>query len=217
MTIEELFKFMNEELKGCSGYVFFDRQLSELRSAMEERKHFQAIKFKDWFVSKNVVYKNSPLSFLAKCGLQDVESGVFDKEHISAFVTPSLLKDFRRRGICYRGEDTLRLDVYLLYVYNHDLLTMDDILSWLEKAVDFVENSSKNASEFETLFQKSITMKRLRLPYKELEAHIKQSCNEWSVVIKSIEDMKTNCHDFHSADLGTAIPESETQNETQQN
>ncbi len=215
MSIEELFTFMREELKGCPGYAFLDRGLADLRKAMEKREFFKPEKFKEWFVEKNVIYKNSPIAFLTKCGVQDIESGAFDKDVITGFAMHPLCEDMKSRGITYCGEDTMRIDVYLTHIYNHDLLPLEEIRKWVRTAVEYIENHSKNASEFKELFKKSKTMKSLKLPYAELDAEVDRNNAEWERLMKELgaydeEDKEENNGDLPFGNVDGNPLESET-------
>lgn len=190
MSIEDLFNFMKQELKNCPGSVFLDRALADLRKAMESREFFKPEKFKDWFIEKNVIYKNSPLAFLTKCGIADIESGAFDKEIITSFVMRPLIESLRSKGVYCdtQGTTFLRLDIYFVYIYNHDLMTLDEIRNWVHNACDYIVEHSKNADDFKELLFKSRSMKMLKLPYSELEADVKKSNDEWNKLIEELEN-----------------------------
>lgn len=190
MSIEELLGFIKSELQGCSGYAFVDRVLSDLRKIMVGRPHFQPEKFKKWFLEKNVIYKNSPISFLAKCGVEDIEKGAFDKQLINGFDMLPLYEYMRVKGITYTGEDVCYLETYLIYIYNNDLMTLEEISFWLDKAVAHIENHGKNASDFKELLRKSITMKRLRLPYNEIDKQFEKESAEFVSEMNKFEEMK---------------------------
>lgn len=190
MSIEDLFNFMREELKNCPGSVFIDRALADLRKAMEGRKFFKPEKFKEWFVEKNVIYKTSPLAFLTKCGIADVESGAFDKEIITNFAMRPFIDVLRSKGVYCdtQGTTFLRLEIYLLYIYNHDLMTLDEIKEWVHNACDYIVMHGKNADVFKELLFKSRSMKMLKLPYSELEADVKKTNDEWNKLIEELEN-----------------------------
>lgn len=221
MSIEDLFNFMSIELKNCPGSVFIDRALADLRKAMESRKFFKPEKFKKWFIEKNVVYRNSPLAFLTKCGIADIESGAFDKVIITSFVMRPLIENLRSKGVhCdTQGATFLRLNIYLVYIYNHDLMTLDEIREWIHNACDYILKHSKNADDFKELLFKSRSMKMLKLPYSELEADVKKTNGEWNKLIEELEDKKEENEDdnlpFPTVD-GNPL-ESETFNEKETN
>ena len=190
MSIEDLFNFMRKELRNCPGCAFIDRALADLRYAMENRQFFKPEKFKNWFIEKNVIYKNSPLAFLTKCGIADIESGLFDKEIITSFAMHPFIEDLRSKGVyCNaQGETFLRLEIYLVYIYNHDLMTLDEIREWVHNACDYIIEHSKNADDFKGLLFKSRSMKVLNLPYSELEADVKKTSDEMNKLIEELEN-----------------------------
>lgn len=188
MSIQELFDFMYRELQGCNGYPFIDRALADLRKSMENRDNFSPERFKRWFIDKSVIYKNSPLAFLTKCGLEDVEKGAFDRVVVKSFDLLPLCEDMQQRGIAYSPKDTLYLDTYLLHIYNNDLMTIDELGSWLHTAISLIERHSKNAEEFKELFKKSQSMKRLNLPYAELDEKVEKENAEIEEMINELEE-----------------------------
>lgn len=192
MSIEDLFNFMREELRNCPGSVFMDRALTDLRKAMESRKFFKPEKFKEWFIEKNVIYKTSPLAFLVKCGIADIESGAFDKENITGFAMHPLVENLRSKGVYCdtQGTTFLRLNIYLVYIYNHDLMTLDEIRRWVHNACDYIAEHSKNADDFKELLFKSRSIKMLKLPYSELEADVKKANDKWNKLIEELENHK---------------------------
>lgn len=190
MSIKELLEFIKEELKNCPGNVFIDRTLNPLREAMEKREFFKPEKFKQWFIDKNVIYKNSPLAFIAKCGTEDIENGIFDKDVVTTFPLHVLVKQFKAKGIEYDNQsDTLtRLEIYLVYIYNHGLMNANEISAWLCKAVQYLETHSKNAKDIKDLLLKSKSMQKLHLPYKELEAEVIKEHAEWKKLVKEFDE-----------------------------
>lgn len=182
MSIEDLFNFMREELRNCPGNAFIDRVLADLRKAMENRKFFKPEKFKEWFIKKNVIYRASPLAFLTKCGIADIDSGAFDKKIITGFAMRPLIETLRSKGVYCdtQGTTFLRLDIYLVYIYNHELMTLDEIREWVQNACDYIVGHSKNADEFKELLFKSRSIKMLKLPYSELEADVKKADDDLS-------------------------------------
>ena len=203
MSIKDLFNFIREELKNCPGSVFIDRALADLRKAMESREFFKPEKFKEWFIEKNVIYKTSPLAFLAKCGIADIESGAFDKEIITDFAMRPLIENLRSKGVYCdtQGTTFLRLNTYLVYIYNHDLMTLDEIKEWVYNACDYIVKHGKNADNFKELLFKSRSMKMLKLPYSELEAEVKKANDEWDKLIKELDtdnkDKKEENEDYN--------------------
>lgn len=190
MSIKELLEFIKEELKNCPGNVFIDRTLNSLREEMEKREFFEPEKFKEWFIEKNVIYKNSPLAFLSKCGKEDIENGAFDKETISTFPLHALAEQFKAKEIEYDNQsDTLtRLEIYLVYIYNRGLMNANEIHAWLSKAVQYLEVHSKNAADIKDLLSKSKSMQKLHLPYKELEEEVTKEHAEWKKLIQEFDE-----------------------------
>lgn len=187
MTIEELFNFIRAELKG---YAFIDKTLEDMRPTMESRPHFQPEKFKKWFVDKEVIYKNSPLAFLIKCGLADVEKGLFDREEIKAFDMRELAEEMERKGLPFKDKDLMRLERYMLYIYEHDLLTLAEIQAWVSKMLNYMQNNGENGGFFKIALHKSPLMKALHLPYGALEESLEKDYAEITNLIEEIEEMK---------------------------
>lgn len=217
MSIEELFRFISEELRNCPGHMFLDKALADLRVAMEHRTNFKPEKFKDWFVEKNVIYKNNPIAFLKKCGIEDIESGSFDRDQITGFAMYPLCEDMKHRGITWTGDDTMMLDVYLTHIYNNELLTLDEIRQWVRNAVEYIEKHSKTASEFRILLKKSRTMKTLKLNYKALDEEVKKEMREWDKLMNDLGYGNKEVIEDNDEDLPFSTDESETNYEEEIN
>ena len=212
MNIHELLDFLRLELKGCNGDAFIEHALAQVQKSMENRENFNPEKFKKWFVEKNVIYKNSPLAFLTRCGIEDIEKGEFDNIKVKGFDLLPLCEDLRAKGIAYTSKDTLLIDNYLIYLHNECFVPIEELGSWLKTAVTIIANHTKNASEFRDLFRKSQSMKKLNIPYAEIEARVDEKYAEIERLLDDLEDKKEEACKKRDGN-----PESETKNEDQIN
>lgn len=193
MTKEELFTYIKDELNGCSGYAFIDRALAELDAEIKKHKTFNCDEFKKWFHSRNVSYRISPISFLTKCGMEDIKKGNFDDNTLSnsdtaVYCAQHLFNAMRNRGINVLVEDTVYINLVEAYILKQGLMTLQQLIEWNHQAVDCLANKGKTSKDFIFLFKNTKAMRALKLPFNELEKEIKKFNDEWNALIKKIKE-----------------------------
>lgn len=187
MTTEELFAFIKSQLSGCNGNVFMDKILEDLGIHIAKRPLFVPEKFKDWFIDRNVIYRNNPLAFLSKCGIADIDNGVFDKPQVNGINVTPMCNAMRERGVAV-GDETILIDVVETYILNNDLMTEKELTEWNHVAIDYIAKlKNPSTKDFVVLFEKSKKMKSLNLPLEDLKREAEKSSKEWASVLKAIE------------------------------
>lgn len=189
MTTEELLTFIKTQLSGCNGNVFMENIIKDLGIHIAKRPLFVPEKFKQWFIDRNVIYRNNPLAFLSKCGIEDIDKGVFDKPQIGGTNLTPLCNAMRERGIAVGGE-TILIDVVETYIINNELMTEDELTQWNHKAVEYISKlKNPSTKEFALLFEKSKKMKSLNLPMEDLKREAEETSHEWESVLKALEEI----------------------------
>lgn len=187
MTTEELLTFIKTQLSGCNGNVFMDNILKDLGIHIAKRPLFVPEKFKQWFIDRNVIYRNNPLAFLSKCGIEDIDKGVFDKPQISGTNLTPLCNAMRERGIAVGGE-TILIDIVETYIINNDLMTEEELSQWNHTAVEYISKlKNPSTKDFVSLFEKSKKMKSLELPLSTLKREAEKVSADWDNSIKELE------------------------------
>ena len=187
MTTEELLTFIKSQLSGCSGNVFMDNVLKDLSAHIAQRPLFVPEKFKQWFIDRNVIFRNNPLAFLSKCGIADIDRGEFDKKQISGINIEPMCSAMRERGIAV-GNETILIDIVETYIINNDLMSEDELTNWNHVAIEYVSKlKNPSTKDFVLLFEKSKKMKSLNLPLNDLKREAEKSSKEWADTLKAIE------------------------------
>ena len=192
MTTEELLTFIKTQLSGCNGNVFMDKILEDLRSHIAERPLFVPEKFKQWFVDRNVIYRNNPLAFLSKCGIADIDSGVFDKPQITSLNLEPMYGAMRLRNIVVGGE-TILIEIVEKYILNNELMTEEELTDWNHEAVEYVAKLKNPSTKlFVLLFEKSKKMKSLHLPLAKMKREAEKIISEWDAMIRELNVMSVH-------------------------
>lgn len=219
MNLKDLNTYIKEQLNGCSGYAFIDRFLAEFNELVKKHKTFSCDKFVEWFNSRNVVYKTAPISFLKKCGFEDIESGKFDanSEEVVGLNSQSLFNALRNANITLYNDErgTIYIDVVEKYIIRNGLMTLEELICWNHKAVAYLANKGKTSEDFIKLFKASKAMKELNLPFLELEVEVKKNAQEWEELLSKVGENEVSI-DYNSMtpeDVKKFIEESETKNE----
>lgn len=187
MTIEELFSFLREDLKNSPGGLFVDKALEPIRKQMESRPRFRADKFKNWYISRQVLTKNSPLAFIIKCGTEDLQKGKFDDDELQITKKKRVIvamerwePEFKKRGIEINPESQtmLRLNTYLQYILDNELMSINDLRKWTYDALSYIANNGNEFDTFNDILKRSRTIKQLHLPYETLEKEITEEIKE---------------------------------------
>ena len=187
MTTEELLTFIKTQLSGCSGNVFMDNVLKDLSAHIAQRPLFVPEKFKQWFIDRNVIFRNNPLAFLSKCGIADIDRGEFDKKQIAGINIEPMCSAMRERGIAV-GSETILIDIVETYIINNDLMSEDELTNWNHVAIEYVSKlKNPSTKDFVLLFEKSKKMKSLNLPLNDLKREAEKSSKEWADTLKAIE------------------------------
>ena len=191
MTTEELLTFIKSQLSGCSGNVFMDKVLDDLRSHIAQRPLFVPEKFKQWFIDRNVIYRNNPLAFLSKCGISDIDKGEFDKPQVTSINLVPMCSAMRERGIAV-GAETLLIELVELYILNNDLMSEEELTAWNHEAIEYVAKLKNPSTKlFVLLYEKSKKMKSLKLPLSELKREAEKSSSKWDEMLKELNDTKS--------------------------
>lgn len=185
MTVSDLLTFMKSEL-GSKDNKLVENALNELSKHMKSRECFSPEKFKKWFIDKNVVFMGNPLGFLVKCGSADIDKGLFDKEKITLSLRPlcELLQanDFKDNAgalnfVRYAEE----------YIINHDLMSIEELSDWNNKVVSYLmEHDLKTVKDFALMFEKSKTMKNLKLPIQEFKKEANEDMKQWLTLMDDL-------------------------------
>ena len=187
MTTEELLTFIKTQLSGCSGNVFMDNVLKDLSAHIAQRPLFVPEKFKQWFIDRNVIFRNNPLAFLSKCGIADIDRGEFDKKQIAGINIEPMCSAMRERDIAV-GSETILIDIVETYIINNDLMSEDELTNWNHVAIEYVSKlKNPSTKDFVLLFEKSKKMKSLNLPLNDLKREAEKSSKEWADTLKAIE------------------------------
>lgn len=187
MTTEELLTFIKTQLSGCSGNVFMDNVLKDLSAHIAQRPLFVPEKFKQWFIDRNVIFRNNPLAFLSKCGIADIDRGEFDKKQIAGINIEPMCSAMRERGTAV-GSETILIDIVETYIINNDLMSEDELTNWNHVAIEYVSKlKNPSTKDFVLLFEKSKKMKSLNLPLNDLKREAEKSSKEWADTLKAIE------------------------------
>lgn len=181
MTINELLTYIKIKLKGCSSYAFIDSALKDLKIEMENRKDFKPVLFKRWFREKNVFYKNNPIAFLLKCGIEDIKNGEFDDktERIVGYDMRPVRKLFEEQGITYTDYDIALMNSYFVYLSKHEYMSDLAIGDWTKIAIKHIAESTKDASEMKEIFKKSQTMKEFHIPHQLIYDYTERDLKEY--------------------------------------
>lgn len=189
MTKEELFEFIKKELNGCSGYAFIDNAIRQLDSAIKKQDGFDCEKFKKWFIDSNVIYKNSPLAFLTKCGITDINNGKFSKPKVKAFNIAPLCNAMRNRGIKV-NEDIMYVEKVEIYLYNNELMTLEEIVDMNAKIVEWLARfPNSTTTDFVNLLKKSKTLSRVVVPWTKFDEEQKKDKEEWDNLLSQLDDI----------------------------
>lgn len=187
MTVEELITFITSELGNVKDNPYFDKNMAELQEIVKKHKTFSPDAFKEWFVNTGVVFKNNPLGFLCKCGFEDIRNGKFDNKS-NVFDVQSLCAVFRRYGFKIGCETTL-IEIVEGYILEKGLMSPNDLRAWNNEAIGYLINlDKKTTKDFVTLFDKSKSMKALKLPLKDMKQEAVHHSEEWSAIMKELDE-----------------------------
>ncbi len=190
MEVTELKELIKRNLSGCNGYAFIDRTLEDLERLISKHKTFNCEKFANWFVEKNVCFKNSPLGFLTKCGFEDIERGAFDDfdmETASLDMQP-LINAMRTNKIDVDKSDAVYIYVIEEHLLKRGLMPLEDLREWNHKAVDYLANKDKTTKDFIYLFKNTKVMRALKIPFNELYEEASKLDKEWNSLLEEIEN-----------------------------
>lgn len=189
MTTEELLTFIKTQLSGCNGNVFMDNILKDLSIHIAKRPLFMPEKFKQWFIDRNVIYRNNPLAFLSKCGIEDIDRGVFDKPQISGTNLTPLCNAMRERGIAV-GDETILIDIVETYIINNDLMSEDELCNWNHTAVEYISKlKNPSTKDFALLFERSKSMKALKLPLEDMKKEASRIGKHYNDMLAELDNM----------------------------
>ena len=203
MTNNELFTFLRSELNGCNGANFIEHMIIELNDLINERSAFEPEKFRNWFIEKNVIYKNSPIAFIKKCGFEDIKNGAFDRDDVKGFNMNPFITAVLKNGIVVVDQyDFLRIEMIELYIIRHSLMKIETLREWNRRAVAHLANSGKTTKDYLSLFEKSRTMKAFNLPLEEIKKETEKEVERWEQLFAELD--------------GKGNLESETKNEEEE-
>ena len=188
MNTEELLTFIKEQLSGCSGNVFIDRVLEDISAHIAKRPLFVPEKFKQWFIDRNVLFRTNPLAFVSKCGIADIDKGVFDKQIKRVNLVP-LCNAMRERGVAV-GDETLLIEAVENYILGKDLMSEEELYDWNHVAIEYISKlKNPSTKQFVLLFEKSKKMQSLKLPLSKLRREVEKINADWNATLKAIEEV----------------------------
>ena len=195
MSVEELTNYIKQELKGCNGYAFIDRALNEMQALIAQQKAFNCDKFVEWFRSRNVAYKNNPISFLTKCGFEDIRNGHFNDNYAirkekAVFCIQYLFNSLRENNIEVLPEDTLFIDYVETYILNYAFMDIIELADWNRKAIEYLKNKGKTTKDFIYLFRNTRSMRAMNIPLKQIEEEVKELNREFEEMFKGSNNVE---------------------------
>ncbi len=170
MTIEELYDFIRNEFSSI--YAFTDNIIADMKTLISVHKNFNPEKFYEWYMDRNVRYRTSPVSFLTKCGFDDIKRGLFDDTDVTE-MTPNytpLFNAMRQNNITIvNGAHTYYIAIVEDYIIKHRLMTVEELREWNRTAIAYLSNKGKTSEDFIYLFKNTRAMRSIELPFSEFD------------------------------------------------
>lgn len=154
--------------------------IDNLFKAIDKRHNFDHLRFVDWFIAKNIGFMNSPLGFVNKCVLPDIEKGNFDKTpENKAFKINAIFTDLRQKNFVGDTDITGYIDTYYRWALKKGC-SAEELYSLHAQIMAYlVDQNLKTLDDYMDVFKRSRFLKKLKAPISELDASADKHIKEW--------------------------------------
>lgn len=141
----------------------------------------------NWLAESNLTFKSSPINWLKKALVNELEKGTFEKRESHCAIHPFLVV-LKENNIKILENADCYLSVMFDYLINKNLISQAELVSANQKAIKYLANKDKTTDDFIALWKQSKLSKERNIDWELIDRLSQEQTEKWVKLLEELND-----------------------------